>query len=154
ALERARGFVESLGDSTAGYRSVIVFGVDDNAKTYLERQVGLKEANQMMASQVNVWHWEARFFKPEQEEEFQVEVSPEGRVTGYAHKIPEAKAGAKLTRDEAQQNAQNFLAGRLGQLAAEWDFLPEQANSAQKPKRLDWSFTWERHGFKAKDAPE
>jgi len=154
ALERARKFVESLGHSTAGYRSVIVFGVDDNAKTYLEREVGLKEANRLMAADVNVWHWQVRFFKPEQEEEFLVGVSPEGKVTGYAHKIPEAQAGAQPARDAAQQTAQNFLTARLGKAATDWDFLPEQANSAKKPNRLDWSFTWEKHGFKAKDAPE
>ena len=154
ARQRARNFVESLGNRTAGYRSVIVFGVDDNAKTYLERQVGLKEANRMMASELNVWRWEVRFFRPEQEEEFAVVVSPQGNVTGYAHKVPEAQAGASPARDAAQQTAQNFLTAKLGKAAADWDFLPEQANSAQKPNRLDWSFTWERHGFKAKDAPE
>jgi hypothetical protein len=86
ALKRAKSFVESLGQNVDGYRSAIVFGVDDNAKTYLERQVGLKEANRMMASEVNVWHWNARFFKAQQEEEFQVGVSPEGNITGYEHK--------------------------------------------------------------------
>jgi membrane protease YdiL (CAAX protease family) len=154
ALERARSFVESLGNSTTGYRSVIVFGVNDNAKTYLERQVGLKDANRMMASEVDVWHWEVRFFKPEQEEEFGVTVSPQGNITGYAHKIPEAQAGVSPTRDAAQQTAQIFLTARLGKPASEWDFLPEEANSARKPNRLDWSFTWEKHGFRAKDAPE
>ncbi|HYT21343.1 MAG TPA: CPBP family intramembrane glutamic endopeptidase, partial [Candidatus Polarisedimenticolia bacterium] len=29
----------------------------------------------------------------------------------------------------------------------------EEANSKKKPNRLDWSFTWEKHGFRAKDAP-
>ena len=154
ALERARTFVESLGNSTAGYRSVIVFGVNDNAKTYLEREVGLKEANRLMASEVNVWNWNVRFFKPEQEEEFRVDVSPEGNITGYLHKVPEAKAGAEPTRDAAQQTAQNFFTAKLGKSAPGWDFLPEQANSTKKPNRLDWSFTWEKHGFKAKDAPE
>ncbi|HSC45437.1 MAG TPA: type II CAAX endopeptidase family protein, partial [Candidatus Acidoferrum sp.] len=154
ALARARNFVESQGNSTAGYRSVIVFGVDDNAKTYLEREVGLKEANRLMASDVNVWHWEARFFKPEQEEEFSVTVNPEGTVTGYVHKVPEAQTGAQRTREAAQQTAQNFLTAKMGKAAADWDFLSEEANSAKKPNRLDWSFTWEKHGFKAKDAPE
>ena len=154
ALDRARNFVESLGNTTSGYRAVIVFGVNDNAKTYLEREVGLKEANRLMASEVNVWHWNVRFFKPEQEEEFQVAVSPEGNITGYLHKVPEARAGAEPSREAAQQTAQNFLTVKLGKAAADWDFLPEQANSAKKPNRLDWSFTWEKHGFKAKDAPE
>src|SRR5260370_2106471 len=33
------------------------------------------------------------------------------------------------------------------------DVLPEEANSKKKPNRLDWEFTWEKHGFRAKDAP-
>jgi membrane protease YdiL (CAAX protease family) len=155
ALTRARSFVESLGNNLSDYRSVIVFGVDDNAKTYLEREAGgLKEANRLMSTEVNVWNWQVRFFKPQQEEEFQVSVNPEGIVTGYAHKVPEAQAGAQPSREVAQQTAQNFLTAKLGKEASGWDFLPEEANSTKKPNRLDWSFTWENHGFKAKDAPE
>src|SRR5215471_6773040 len=117
ALERAKSFVESMGDNVSAYRAAIVFGVDDNAKTYLEREVGLKAANQMMASQVNVWNWEVRFFQPEQEEEFQVAVNPEGKITGFTHKVPEAKPGAQPDRDTAQKTAQEFLLAKLGKNA-------------------------------------
>ncbi len=154
ALKRARNLVESLGPSMAGYRSVIVFGVNDNAKTYLEREVGLKEANRMMSSEVNVWNWDVRFFRPNQEEEYRVGVSPEGKITGYVHKVPEAKAGGEPSRTEAAKTAQDFLTAKLGKNAADWDFLSEEANSEKKPNRTDWSFTWEKHGFRAKDAPE
>ena len=154
ALKRARSLVASLGHNVDGYRSVIVFGVNDDAKTYLERQLGLKEANRLMASEVNVWNWEVRFFKPEQEEEFKVSVSPDGNFTGYAHVIPEAQKGAEPDRESAQKSAQEFLLAKLGKPAAQWDFLPEEANSKKKPNRTDWSFTWEKHGFRAKDAPE
>jgi membrane protease YdiL (CAAX protease family) len=154
ALTRARNFVESLGPSMAGYRSVIVFGVNDNAKTYLEREVGLREANRMMSSEVNVWNWDVRFFRPNQEEEFRVGVSPEGNITGYQHKVPEAKAGGEPSRTEAEKTAQDFLTAKLGKNATDWDFLSEEANSEKKPNRTDWSFTWEKHGFRAKDAPE
>ena len=154
ALTRAKAFVQSTGQNVDGYRPVIVFGVDDDAKTYLERQVGLKEANRLMASEVNVWHWNVRFFKPQQEEEFQVAVSPEGNIVGYDHKVPEAKPGAQPTRDAAQKMAQDFLVAKLGKPAGDWDFLSEEANSDKKPSRLDRTFTWEKHGFRAKDAPE
>ena len=154
ALTQARNFVESLGQSTAGYQAVIVFGVNDNAKTYLEREVGLKEANRMMSSEVNVWNWDVRFFRPKQEEEFRVGVSPQGNITGYQHKVPEAKAGGQPSREAAEKTAQEFLVARLGKPANDWDFLSEEANSEKKPNRADWSFTWEKHGFRAKDAPE
>jgi len=153
ALARAKQFVGSLGEDVSGYQSAIVFDVDDNAKTYLEREVGLQQANQLMASELNIWYWNVRFFRPQQEEEFYVRVSPAGQIVGYEHKIEEARAGPSLERAAAETAAQEFLRSKMGVDLSAWDFLPEEANSSKKPGRLDWSFTWEKHGFRAKDAP-
>ena len=153
ALTRARNFVTGLGENVSGYQSAMVFNVDDNAKTYLERELGLQEANRLMSSELNIWFWDARFFKPLQVEEFRVRVSPAGKIAGYDHKIEEARAGASLDRAAAQTAAQNYLSAKLGVDLYGWDFLPEEANSSKRPNRLDWSFTWEKHGFRAKDAP-
>jgi membrane protease YdiL (CAAX protease family) len=153
ALKVAQNFVAGLGENVSGYRSAIVFSVDDDAKTYLERELGLQQANQLMSSQLHVWYWDVRFFRPLQEEEFYVRVSPAGNVVGYTHKIEEARPGATLERATAQARAQNFLVAKLGQDPSQWDFLPEEANSIKRPKRTDWDFTWEKHGFRAKEAP-
>ena len=153
ALKRAESFVSGLGENVEGYRSAIVFNVDDEAKTYVERELGLQQANQLMASQLHIWYWDVRFFRTQQEEEFSVRVSPAGNVVGYGHKIEEARKGATLERAVAQASAQNFLTAKLGLDASEWDFLPEEANSTKRPNRTDWDFTWEKKGFRAKDAP-
>jgi CAAX prenyl protease-like protein len=153
ALQLAQSFAAGLGQNVSGYRSAIVFSVDDDAKTYLERELGLQQANQIMSSQLHIWYWDVRFFRPQQEEEFYVRVSPAGNVVGYTHKIEEARAGAALDRAAAQASAQNFLISKLGLDASDWDFLPEEANSTKRPNRTDWDFTWEKHGFRAKDAP-
>jgi membrane protease YdiL (CAAX protease family) len=153
ALKVAENFVTGLGENVRGYRSAIVFAVDDDAKTYLERELGLQQANQLMSSQLHIWYWEVRFFRPLQEEEFSVRVSPAGSVVGYRHKIEEARPGTTLERTAAQAAAQNFLVSKLGVDASQWDFLPEEANSTKRPNRTDWDFTWEKHGFRAKDAP-
>jgi membrane protease YdiL (CAAX protease family) len=153
ALKRAKAFVSGLGEDITGYQSAIVFDVDNDAKTYLERELGLQQANRMMSSQLNIWYWDVRFFRPQQEEEFHVRVSPAGNVVGYDHKVPEARAAPSLDRRSAQMMAQDFLSAKLGLDLNTWDFLPEEANSNTRPNRLDWSFTWEKHGFRAKDAP-
>jgi len=153
ALARAQNFVTGLGENVNGYKSSIIFDVDEDAKVYLERQLGLREANRLMSSELNIWYWEVRFFKPLQPEEFQVRVSPSGQIVGYDHKIEEARAGASLERDAAQSAAQNYLSAKLGMDLHGWDALPEEANSKKKPNRTDWAFTWEKHGFRAKDAP-
>jgi hypothetical protein len=153
ALLRAQKFVTGLGENVSGYRSAIVFNVDDNAKVYLERQLGLQQANKLMSSDLNIWFWEVRFFRPQQEEEFSVRVSPAGNVVGYEHKVPEARAGPSLGQSTSQEIAQKFLKAKLGLDLNGWDFLPEEANSKRKTNRLDWDFTWEKRDFRAKDAP-
>jgi len=153
AQKRAKEFVEGLGENLGGYRSTIIFDVDENAKTYLEREMGLQQANHLMSSELNIWYWEVRFFRPQQEEEYQVRVNPAGKVVGYEHKIEEARSGKSLSREEAVAAAQQFLKSMLGTNLDNWNFLPEEANSQARPNRLDWSFTWERKGFKAKEAP-
>jgi hypothetical protein len=153
AAQRAESFVAAIGEDVRSYRTAIAFDVDDEAKTYLERELGLQQANQLMASQLDIWYWDVRFFRPQQEEEFHVRVSPAGNVVGYDHKIPEARGAPTVDRLQAQTIAQNFVSGKLGLDLKQWDFLPEEANSNQRPSRLDWSFTWEKHGFRAKDAP-
>ncbi|HYL85845.1 MAG TPA: CPBP family intramembrane glutamic endopeptidase [Candidatus Angelobacter sp.] len=153
ALERAQKFVNGLGENVAGYRSSVIFDVDDDAKTYLERELGLQEANRLMSSELNIWYWEVRFFKPQQEEEFSVRVTPSGQIARYEHKIEEKRAGASLERAAAQSLAQNYLSAKLGMNLSGWEVLPEEANSNKRPNRTDWSFTWEKHGFRAKDAP-
>ena len=153
ALSRAQKFATGLGENVSGYRSAVAFDVDEEAKTYLERELDLQRANRLMSSDLHMWYWEVRFFKPQQEEEFQVRVSPAGQIVGYDHKIEESRAGPSLERAAAEATAQNYLTSKLGMDLSGWDVLPEEANSKKKPNRLDWEFTWEKHGFRAKEAP-
>ena len=154
ALAEARAFAMAQGASLKGYQSTIVFGVDDEQKTYLEREVGLEEANRLMSSsQVSVWYWDARFFKPLQKEEFRVRVDPGGRISGYTREIEEGALGAVLDRATALARAEEFLRSTLHTPLAAYSLLPEEANSVARPNRTDWSFTWERNNFRAKDAP-
>src|SRR5579862_7218222 len=109
AINRAQQFVSDQGASLAGYESTIIFDVDDNTKTYLERTVGLERANELMSHEINAWRWDIRYFRPQQKEEFSVDISPEGKIVGYEHVVEEARAGAKLERDAAHTLAEQFL---------------------------------------------
>jgi membrane protease YdiL (CAAX protease family) len=153
AQKRAAEFLQGQGENVTGYQSTITFDVDENAKTYLERELGLQQANQLMSSELNIWYWDVRFFRPLQEEEFEVRVNPAGKVVAFDHKIPEARASSSLDREQALAAAEQFLQNKLGTELSNWNFLTEEANSTTRPNRLDWSFTWERKDFKAKDAP-
>ena len=153
ALAAARQFAAAQGAQLAGYDSSIVFEVDDTAKTYLEREVGLQQANQMMAHEIHIWYWRTRFFRPLQKEEFDVRVDPAGGIIGYNHELEEAAPGARLERASAQAAAESFLRDTLHIDLSLYDFRDEEANFTERPARRDWSFSWERRGFRAKDAP-
>lgn len=157
ALATARSFLTSSAVAPqtriAESQSAIVFGHDDDARVFLERQLGLAEANRLMTSEVNVWHWNARFFRDRQKEEFTVEVDPGGRIVAFDHILPEAAPGARLERDAAFEIARAFVATRLHVNLGGFNFLQEETSSADRPNRRDWSFTWERRDFRAADAP-
>src|SRR5882762_8676496 len=153
ALEQARQFASAQGAQLNGYQSSIIFQVDDAAKTYLEREVGLKQANHMMTQDVHIWYWQTRFFRPLQKEEFDVRVDPAGGIVGYTHEMEETAPGARLERGAAQTAAESFLRDTLQLDLSRYDFREEEANSSERPNRRDWSFSWERRGFRAKDAP-
>ena len=153
AHDRARAFAEAQGAQLQDYKSSVVFGVDDQEKIYLEREVGLEQANRLMSSEVSVWYWQTRFFRPLQREEFRVGVDPGGRIVSYNHVLEEAAPGARLERDAALARAEEFLRGTLSTPLDQYTFLAEESNSVVRPNRTDWSFTWERSGFRAKEAP-
>jgi len=127
AQQRAKNFVQGLDENLDGYQSTITFQVDDNAKTYLERELGLQKANRLMSSELNIWFWEVRFFKPQQEEEYQVRVSPAGKVVAYNHKIEEARAAAARVQ---QQETQKAIA------AAELIIVKSREAAAQDHERM------------------
>jgi len=153
ALTAAKQFAAAQDAKLNGYDSSIVFEVDDSAKTYLEREVGLQQANKIMQNQVHVWYWQTRFFRPLQKEEFDVRVDPAGGIVGYNHELEENAPGARLERAAAQAVAESFLRDTLHKNLSLYDFHEQEANLTERPARRDWNFSWERHGFRAKDAP-
>jgi hypothetical protein len=143
----AQHFLTSRGLSTEGFRSLTLFDPADQARLYLERELGLEEANRLMESRVPVWRWRARWFRPPEKEEMVVYLSPQGRLVGFRHVIAEAAPGARLSPEEAQAIAGEFLRAQTG---TPHRLVEEQVQ--ERPARQDHVFTWEDEEFRAKDA--
>jgi len=147
---RSIGFLRGRGLATEGYHRFTLFDFDEQAKTYLERELGLEEANRQMASQVNIWRWKTRLVKPPQKEEMTVWLTPSGALVGFDHVIEEKRPGAKLNRDEAQRVAEVFLRAERGLDLARYRLVADEL--ATRPSRLDYTFTWEQKDLKLRDA--
>jgi membrane protease YdiL (CAAX protease family) len=137
--------------SLAGRRHAAIFQVDDRAKVYLERETGLETLGELTRNrQVRLWDWSHRWFRPLAKEEVKVAVTPEGEVMGFAHLIPEEATGASLDEAAARAIAEKLLAGAFKMDAAGLTFI--ESKREDRPHRRDWTFTFERSGWKAKDA--
>ena len=144
--DRAERFLAARGHRLDSYRNITLFDADDDARLFLEREAGLVEANRLMESDVPVWRWRARWYKPPQKEEFQVWLSPAGRLVGFDHVMAEDAPGERLEVGAARVLAEAFLREQ-----ASWRAEPVEAQSEDRPNRRDHSFTFERAGFAAKD---
>lgn len=142
----ANNFLE--GKDITGYIHSTIFTYNTREKVFLERELGLDSANQIMGSQVRLWRWKNRYFKPLQKEEFTVEITTKGEIVSFEHLIKEEQEGAELTELEARDIAEQFIKTRTDVKLQELEFLT--AESKKRPHRLDWTFTYK--AFDIKDA--
>src|SRR5882724_1100871 len=112
-LALAGKFLSGAGYQTAGYRQASSFGFDDDAKTFLEREAGLEEANRLMGTKVRLWRWSYRWFRPLQKEEFAVDITTRGEFVGFEHQLPEEAARPEASAAQARLLAEDFLRTRL-----------------------------------------
>lgn len=147
-----RDFLRAQGIDVAGYTSTVVLKPDNDAKIFLEREVGLERANVLMANSVSVFAFDVRFFRDLQREELAVQVDPGGRVVGMRHVVEEERAGPRLDA-AAARGAAEVLLRRIEPRFDAYRFLAQEQTSIERPGRRDWTFTWERTDLGTADAP-
>lgn len=146
AADIAAGFLQDLAlQPPAGYRSASRFGYDSGAKTYLEKELGVEGARPYLGDPVQLWYWQYRWFKPGTKEEFQVYVTPGGKVVRLRHDIAEDAEGAELSEAAAKWTAEHFLFDRMGKPRDSLTFI--EAQRIGRPARVDWKFTYRAMGI-------
>lgn len=138
----ASKFLAARGAQLAGYRHAAIFSFDDQSKVYLERTQGLERMTQLTQGPIHLWRWSHRWFKPQQKEEYRVDVTPAGEVVGFDHEIPEAAPGANLDPDQARAIAESFLREVMHRDLSGLEFM--ETESEKRPERTDHTFTWKQ----------
>ena len=140
-LQRAEAWAHKLGYSETAPVKSTVFSYDDDAKTFLEYELGSDQANILMKDTVPIWYWSTRFCKPLKQEEFTSWISPDGRLRSFEHELENDRALPSISHDSAEKLAERFV-HEDGQLPLDGYKLIEQASVTQ-PHRTDHNFTWE-----------
>lgn len=139
-------WLDSLGIALpAGAHHAAVFGYDNQAKVFLEKELGLSKAQEYFGDPIQLWSWRHRWFVPGKKEEVRVYVSPDGKVISTNHLIDEDAEGANLSHDDAEAIAASFLSGTLGIDPA--TVTLRDGIQEKRPNRTDWTFTWYKNNF-------
>ena len=112
---------------------------------FVWREAGPEAYRRLVGTMLAPPFWEVRYAMfggdvAERAEEWRVAITNDGAVRTMAHVLPEARAGAHLTRDAAQALAQRTLQARFGVDAAPLRIVA--ADEQQRPARTDWSFVF------------
>jgi membrane protease YdiL (CAAX protease family) len=150
AAAQARALLPSLGFHAQGYREASSFNFDDEAKTFLEREAGLEQANRLMGTRVHMWRWSFRWFRPQQKEEFRVDITPGGELAGFNHDIAEDLALPALAEPAARALAEDTLRTRMHRPLESLEFV--ELSEQVRPHRVDRFYTWKERDFNLHDA--
>jgi len=133
-----------------GMKHTAIFDGDGTAKIFLERSVGLARANAIMRRDVRLWWWRNRWFRPLQEEEFDVEIAPTGELVGFTQRIPEDRALPTMDGSTARRAAELFLTGNGIRLT---DLQLVAQSERRLPRRTQRIFTWDSQTIHPAGAP-
>jgi membrane protease YdiL (CAAX protease family) len=150
SLPLARAVIDAQRIDLRGMKHGALFQGDEMAKIFLERSLGLSTANRLMQTDVRVWWWRHRWFRPLQEEEFVVDVAPTGEIVSFIDKIPEDRALPEIDAATARRAAELFLARAGVRLA---DLQPIAQSERTLPRRTQRIFTWDSQSVHPAGAP-
>lgn len=148
--EKAKAFLQGQGVQASAYKDITIFDIDDTAKTYLERETSVDETAGLAQNTIDLWHFNSRFVRPLQKEEFIVSYLPNGRFSGYTRIIEEDKKSASLTKQQARTIAEDFIKSKTQNVLSDWNLIDE--NSVQRKNRTDYQFEWEKKDLHIKEA--
>ena len=149
ARKLAEEFLAKRGTSVAGMRFAGQFDVDDTAKVYLERELGLERASRLYGREAKIWQWRMRWFRSGVQEEERAAFSALGELIGFRSVIKEDAPGDKLSQAEARGIVLAYFASRG---IPESALKPIEATPTSRPHRTDWTFVDEREGVRFADA--
>jgi len=140
-LALADKWAGALGYAQAGAKKSTVFSFDDNAKTFLERELGLAQANVLMRETVPVWRWSTRLCRPLHLEEVSVSISPTGQLVSLDHALENDRPMTSIPHADARKLARDFVQEKA--LLSLDGFRTVEDGSVAQPHRTDHYFTWE-----------
>jgi membrane protease YdiL (CAAX protease family) len=150
AVRRGAEALRARGFTLDGARALAIFDVDDEAKVYLERTLGLEKANPLFATTVPVWRWSVRWVRPLEKLEYRAAVAPDGRLLAVRRILPEKEAATDPGETAARALAEAEIRALRGLDPSALRFI--ETTVEKRPARMDRTFVWESNTIRFGDA--
>ena len=137
----AREWAQVAGYTKENSKVSTVFDFDNESKTFLEYELGSKEANNLMKGDLPVWYWATRLCQPLQMEQFLCQVSPTGKLVAFVRQLPNDYVLPSISHDKAYALAKEFVKTKVGIPLTKYTRIKHGTTS--QLKRADHFFTWE-----------
>jgi hypothetical protein len=144
AIDISKKFLEKqYGVGIRGYKTVLLFNVDEDTDRYLQKTLGIAASQQLIYDQhYDLFFWVVRFFKEKQKEEFKVAVScATGEVIGMGHTIPDTALRPAVDKEKAREMAFDFLQKTYGFDPSQYYVHSEEIRKYDN--RQDYAFSWQ-----------
>jgi hypothetical protein len=145
--------LRDTGRDPAAYTRAIAFDGPKDAQQnsdYAYRKVGFREAARLLWKETDICVWKARYFRPGEEEQFVVFLSPEGRVLWLRHFLNDDETRATPTEEQAKAMAAAYLREKQSLRLEEYEFY--SASQTKHPNRADMTVRYRRKAPDWKDA--
>ncbi len=140
--ELTQSRLAGLGFEASDYQYSLWFSETRMASFFLQQTLGVRESNQKIrAEKLPIYSWGARWFKPQQKEEFYLNLSPQGDLVGFQHIIAEDAPGTNISQEQAQAQAEAFLGANTDWGQSRWERI-EASSVTQPGGRVDHTFMW------------
>ena len=162
AIARAEAVLAERGVQLDAHwkRLAVVLPVADAeplATRFVWREAGPQMLSKLLdGGQLSPQQWRVMFRHPagpveERSENWEVALSGQGAALAVFHHIPEGRAGAKLTREQAQALVLAYMDGQKALANRPWELA--SAQEIERPARRDWGFRWDdKTAFNVKGA--
>lgn len=150
AVRRGAEALRARGFTLDGARALAIFDVDDEAKVYLERTLGLEKANPIFATTVPVWRWSVRWVRPLEKLEYRAAVAPDGRLLAVRRILPEKQEASDPGETAARALAEAEIRTLRGLDPSALRFI--ETTVEKRPARVDRTFVWESDTIRFGDA--
>jgi len=140
-LRLAQGWATRIGYEKKPVIKSITFSDYDDSKTFLEYELGNKQANELMRNTIPVFYWYCSFRKPFDQETMNVTISPTGKLYYFDYSLPNDKKLPSINHKEAQEKAFVFVNEITGWQLPDCKLVDD--DTTVRANRTDHNFTWE-----------